>query len=250
MLRMFIDRFYLEININADYKVSRVSQWSMGRGWTFLRIGTREIDQEDKVDDLPCQEFELEIPQSESGTGTLQSHEKKAHQHQCYGKDKPIRIVCIKITTHNDVCRRLDTRRICMWWNADKCYYSRTSLRRTSHKTDTSIKRTLTPVPDTYDLLRIDLYKTDTSVRRTLSVVSDGVRLMEVRLYLQVSSHEQFAGYIEHKYQDRACDQNPYDGLASILALGNQIQVCPHPGLIQTEQRCLGLFLSKSVSRS
>ena len=56
--------------------------------------------------------------------------------------------------------------------------------------------------------------------------------------YPQVSNHEQLAGYIEHKHQDYVCDQNPCNELASILALGNQYQVCLHAGLIQTEQRC------------
>ena len=48
----------------------------------------REIDQEGKVDDHPRQEFELENPQSKSGTGTLQSHDKKAQQHQWYAHNQ------------------------------------------------------------------------------------------------------------------------------------------------------------------
>ena len=62
-------------------------------------------------------------------------------------------------------------------------------LRRTSHKTDTSLRRTISLVPaelvsfSQKTLYKTDICKTDTSLRWTLWPVPRGVRLKKVLLY-------------------------------------------------------------------
>ena len=83
MIRMFVD-FTMKstsklLQGNQTFPMEDVQRLNIFEDWN------REIDQEDKVDDNPGQEFELENPQSESGPGTLQSNDNKAQQHQWYG---------------------------------------------------------------------------------------------------------------------------------------------------------------------